>query len=184
LAKLDAAIAARQAALEKAIAEQKALEAAGPGALLKKQAALEALQAKPRPENDEKKQKEYDKKLKQAEKAVRDAEKTIKQKSKRVKDRVAQAHKALLAAQDARKRAETNYNERLQRAELQLKLVRETKDYALNTSLKNYIDPRVYRDWGERVGYDWKKLYTGSLLKKFAWAMQEDGQAQTKEPDE
>ncbi|MCG3140299.1 MAG: hypothetical protein HDKAJFGB_01345 [Anaerolineae bacterium] len=183
LAKLDAAVAARQAALEKALADQKALEA-GSGALPKKQAALEALRAKPRPENDEKKQKEYDKKLKQAEKAVRDAEKNLKQKAKRSKDRVAAAHKALLAAQDARQRAKVNYNERLQRAELQLKLVRETKDYALNTSLKNYIDPRVYKDWGERVGYDWKKLYTGSLQKKFTWAMQDDSQEQTEETEE
>lgn len=84
------------------------------------------------------------------------------------------AHKALSAAQDTRKRAETNYRERLEKAELGLELTRETKDYALNTSLKNYIDPRVYRNWGDRVGYDWKKLYTGSLQKKFTWAMQDD----------
>ena len=43
-----------------------------------------------------------------------------------------------------------------------------------NTSLKNYIDPRVYKDWGEKVGYDWKKLYTGSLQKKFTWAMRDE----------
>lgn len=183
LQKLDAAVAARQAALEKAIADQKAFEAAGPGALPKKQEALAAYQAKPVP-TDEKKLKEHIKKLKQLEKGVRDAEKNLKQKSKRVQERVKQAHKALIAAQDARKRAETNYKERVQRAELQLKLVRETKDYALNTSLKNYIDPRVYKDWGERVGYDWKKLYTGSLQRKFTWAMQDDDTSQTKETEE
>ncbi len=183
LAKLDAAVAARQAALEKAIADQKAYESAGPGALPKKQEALAALQAKPLP-TDEKKLKEHNKKLKQAEKAVRDAEKNTKQKSKRVQERVKQAHKALIAAQDARKRAESSYNERLQRAELQLQLVRDTKDYALNTSLKNYIDPRVYKDWGERVGYDWKKLYTGSLQRKFTWAMQDDDNGQTEETEE
>lgn len=173
LAKLDAAVAARQAALEKALANQKAFEAGGPGALPKKQEMLAALQAKPLPADD-KKLKEHNKKLKLAEKAVRDAEKNLKQKGKRVQERVKQARKGLIAAQEARKRAESNYGERLQRAELQLRLVRDTKDYALNTSLKNYIDPRVYKDWGERVGFDWKKLYTGSLLKKFTWAMQDD----------
>lgn len=173
LAKLDAAVTARQAALEKALANQKAFDAAGPGALPKKQETLAALQAKPLP-TDEKKLKEHNKKLKQAEKAVRDAEKNLKLKAKRTQERVKQARKALIAAQEARERAELNYGERLQRAALQLQLVRDTKDYALNTSLKNYIDPRVYKDWGESVGFDWKKLYTGSLLKKFTWAMQDD----------
>ncbi|MBI4673786.1 MAG: DNA topoisomerase I [Chloroflexi bacterium] len=173
LAKLDAAIQLRQAALDKVAAEQKAFAQKAPDAVHKKQAARAALQAQPAP-TDEQKLKEHTKKLKRAEKAARDAEKLFKQKTKRYKDRVAQAHHALLAAQDARKRAETHYRERLERAELQLKLVRETKDYALNTSLKNYIDPRVYRDWGERVGYDWKKLYTGALQRKFTWAMRDD----------
>jgi len=173
VAKLDAAIHARQAALDKAIVAQKAFDAAGPGALLKKRAALAALQAKSAP-TDERQLEEHTKKLKRAEKAVRDAEKAIKQKSKRVDDRVKQAEKALKDAKSKLERAKSNYAERLERAELQLKLVRETKDYALNTSLKNYIDPRVYKDWGERVNYDWKKLYTGSLQKKFTWAMQED----------
>lgn len=173
LAKLDAAVAARQAALEKARADQKAFDAAGPGTLPKKQQALAALQSKPVP-TDERKFKEHSKKIKRAEKAVRDAEKNLKQKAKRVQERVKQAEKALKDAKEKRDRAGHSYDERLQRAELQLELVRNTKDYALNTSLKNYIDPRVYKDWGERVGYDWKKLYTGSLQKKFTWAMQDD----------
>lgn len=172
LAKLDAAIQTRQAALEKARAAQ-AADLPAPEQLQKKQAALAALRAKPIP-TDEKELKEYNKKLKQLEKAARDAEKNLKQKTKRAQDRVTQAEKALKEANEKRKRAAQNYTERLQRAELQLKLVRETKDYALNTSLKNYIDPRVYKNWGERVGYDWKKLYTGSLQKKFTWAMRDD----------
>lgn len=173
LSKLDEAVKARQAALEKIQAEQKEFEAKAPEAVKKKQAALAALEAKAAP-TDEKKLKEYNKRLKHTTKAYKDAEKTFKQKAKRYKERVSQAEKGLKDAREKREHAESNYRERLERAERQLELVRETKDYALNTSLKNYIDPRVYRDWGERVQYDWKKLYTGSLLRKFTWAMQDD----------
>jgi DNA topoisomerase I len=173
LGKLDEQIKARQATLEKITADQKAYEAKAPEVVKKKQDALATVEAKGAP-TDEKKLKEYNKKLKTATRAARDAEKTFKQKTKRYKERVTSAQKALRAAQEARHRAATNYKERLERAELQLDLVRQTKDYALNTSLKNYIDPRVYRDWGDKVNYDWKKLYTGSLQKKFTWAMQDD----------
>ncbi len=173
LQKLDEQIKTRQAALDKLVAAQKEFDAKAPEQWRKKFAAQVALENQGAP-TDEKKLKEYTQKLKAAQKATRDAEKTFKQKTKRYKERVAAAHKALIAAQDARKRAESSYRERVQKAELGLKLVRETKDYALNTSLKNYIDPRVYRDWGKRVDYDWKKLYTGSLQKKFTWAMQDD----------
>ncbi len=168
LQKLDEQIKTRQAALDKLVADQKEFDAKAPEQWRKKFAAQVALENQGAP-TDEKKLKEYTKKLKAAQKAARDAEKTFKQKTKRYKERVTAAHKALVAAQDARKRAESSYRERVQKAELGLKLVRETKDYALNTSLKNYIDPRVYQIWGKRVGYDWRKLYTGSLQKKFAW---------------
>lgn len=173
LTKLDAQIKSREAALEKLLADQKTFEQKAPEQVKKKQDALAALEAKGAP-TDEKKLKEYNRKVKAATKAARDADKTFRQKTRRYKERVSLAQKAVQAAREARKRAESNYKERLERAELQLDLVRQTKDYALNTSLKNYIDPRVYRDWGERVDYDWKKLYTGSLQKKFTWVMEDD----------
>jgi DNA topoisomerase-1 len=52
---------------------------------------------------------------------------------------------------------------------LDVEFTRKTKDYNLNTSLKNYIDPRIYKSWCDYVGYDWNKLYTTSLQKKFSW---------------
>jgi DNA topoisomerase-1 len=183
LAKLDQAIKTRQAALDKLRADQQAFEAKAPEQLKKKQDALAALQAKPVP-TDAAKRQEHDKKLRHAEKAARDAEKQFRQKAKRYKDRIAQAEKALKEARAKRERAKSSYDERLKRAELQLRLVRETKDYALNTSLKNYIDPRVYKEWGKRVAFDWKKLYTGTLQKKFTWAMQDDENGQTQETEE
>jgi DNA topoisomerase I len=52
---------------------------------------------------------------------------------------------------------------------LDLEFTKKTKDYNLNTSLKNYIDPRLYKSWCDYVGYGWRKLYTTSLQKKFSW---------------
>ncbi len=47
--------------------------------------------------------------------------------------------------------------------------VRETKEYNLRTSLKSYIDPRIYYRWGRKVDYDWKLYYPKVLQKKFSW---------------
>jgi DNA topoisomerase-1 len=47
-----------------------------------------------------------------------------------------------------------------------------TKNYNLNTSMKNYIDPRVVKSWCEYVALDWAKIYSKSLQKKFSWAAQ------------
>lgn len=44
-----------------------------------------------------------------------------------------------------------------------------TKDYNLNTSLRNYITPRVYAGWGRRIDFDWKLYYSKSLQRRFAW---------------
>ncbi len=51
--------------------------------------------------------------------------------------------------------------------------MKATKDYNLNTSLKNYIDPRVYADWGQRIDFDWKMYYSKSLQRRFAWVEKE-----------
>ncbi|MFX0065174.1 MAG: hypothetical protein ACFFC7_23625 [Candidatus Hermodarchaeota archaeon] len=57
----------------------------------------------------------------------------------------------------------------LEKQQLKIKTQKETRDYNLTTSLKSYIDPRIYRKWGKSVNYDWKKYYPKSLHKKFSW---------------
>lgn len=52
---------------------------------------------------------------------------------------------------------------------LRIKLLKATRDYNLGTSLRSYIDPRVYAKWGGRVNYDWKKYYPKTLQRKFSW---------------
>src|SRR6059036_463481 len=59
--------------------------------------------------------------------------------------------------------------QRLEKLEFQLRLQQETKDYNLGTSLRNYIDPRVFKSWCEYVNLDWTKIYTRTLQRKFKW---------------
>ncbi|HZW85452.1 MAG TPA: DNA topoisomerase I, partial [Nitrososphaerales archaeon] len=48
----------------------------------------------------------------------------------------------------------------------ELEFYERTKNYNLNTSMKNYIDPRVVKSWCDYVGLDWAKVYSKSLQKK------------------
>ena len=59
--------------------------------------------------------------------------------------------------------------QRLEKLEMQLRLQKNTRDYNLGTSLRNYIDPRVMKAWLAYVGLDWKKIYTSTLQRKFKW---------------
>ncbi|MFX0168926.1 MAG: DNA topoisomerase I [Candidatus Hodarchaeota archaeon] len=56
----------------------------------------------------------------------------------------------------------------------QIDLAKKTRTWNLGTSLKSYIDPRIYRDWGHQVDYDWKAFYPKTLQRKFAWVDQEE----------
>jgi DNA topoisomerase I len=59
--------------------------------------------------------------------------------------------------------------DRLEKLKLQLKLQEETRDYNLGTSLRNYIDPRVFKAWADYLELDWTKIYTATLQRKFKW---------------
>jgi len=58
---------------------------------------------------------------------------------------------------------------REEKMKLTIELTEKTKDYNLGTSLRNYIDPRVFKAWTDQVGLEWEKLYTSALQKKFQW---------------
>jgi DNA topoisomerase-1 len=48
------------------------------------------------------------------------------------------------------------------------------RTWNLGTSLKSYIDPRVYYEWGQQVDYDvLEKYYPKALRRKFAWVTTE-----------
>jgi DNA topoisomerase-1 len=57
----------------------------------------------------------------------------------------------------------------IEKLKLQIKTKEKTRDYNLGTSLKSYIDPRIYCQWGKKVNYDWKLYYPKTLQRKFSW---------------
>ncbi len=65
----------------------------------------------------------------------------------------------------------------IEQMRLQIEAKRQTRDYNLTTSLKSYIDPRVYYNWGRKVDYDWKLYYPKTLQKKFSWVETTTGQS-------
>lgn len=54
-----------------------------------------------------------------------------------------------------------------------IKAMKETRNYNLGTSLKSYIDPRIYYNWGKKVDFDWKLYYPKTLQRKFSWVEDE-----------
>jgi DNA topoisomerase I len=60
--------------------------------------------------------------------------------------------------------------ERKRKLELDVKLQQRTRDYNLGTSLRNYIDPRVYKSWANKAEFDWTSIYPKTLQRKFLWA--------------
>lgn len=90
-----------------------------------------------------------------------------------------------------RKRLETSYQKKIERAERRIETAKDrlqrakdargklqaqtvmttkTRTWNLGTSLKSYIDPRVYYQWGQQVEYDvMERFYPKKLGQKFAW---------------
>jgi len=81
---------------------------------------------------------------------------------------------------DAQKKEKPN-RERIAKLELEVDFYRRTKNYNLTTSLKNYIDPRVYKTWCDYVGMDWTRIYSKSLQRKFSWVSQTRAKWDTEE---
>jgi DNA topoisomerase-1 len=59
--------------------------------------------------------------------------------------------------------------DKLEKVQITLRLQKETRDYNLGTSLRNYIDPRVLKSWMNHVELDWKRVFTSTLQRKFRW---------------
>jgi len=89
------------------------------------------------------------------------------------RDRIKKLKQSHRERQDKRRASLEARKERnklgIEKAKLQIEAYEMTRDYNLGTSLKSYIDPRIYYDWSRKVGYDWKKYYSKTLQKKFSW---------------
>jgi DNA topoisomerase-1 len=98
--------------------------------------------------------------------AARDASKTARERVRKLKNTYVTASLNLKKQIEERKRRD---RETVERMRMQVEAQEITRDYNLGTSLKNYVDPRIYYDWGKRVGFDWRSYYPTTLQKKFSW---------------
>ncbi len=91
--------------------------------------------------------------------------KTFEQALQKKKDKLAELEKSTPKTEKQKEKLKV----RIAKLKKAIELSEQTKEYNLNTSLRNYIDPRVYKAWADKVGLDWKVLYTGMLQRKMAW---------------
>ncbi len=85
--------------------------------------------------------------------------------------KIAQAQKKVDVAERKLKRAEAT----LGKAKIQGAVAAKGRTWNLGTSLKSYIDPRVFYTWGQQVEYDVLGLYyPKTLQRKFAWVREQE----------
>jgi len=101
-----------------------------------------------------------------SEESLKKAE-SIAQKTKKQKERVKKIKIQI-------KNRKAKHAERIEKLQLQIELTQKTRDHNLGTSLRNYIDPRIFKTWTDEVVAEWEKLYTSALQKKFLWVKSDD----------
>ncbi|HSB50385.1 MAG TPA: DNA topoisomerase I [Nitrosopumilaceae archaeon] len=112
-------------------------------------------------------------KINPTEKALAALKKVEASKPKTEKQKQAK-EKRIKTLNQAIKKQKQKHKERIEKLKLQIDLTTKTRDYNLGTSLRNYIDPRVFKSWTDEVGAEWEKLYTSALQKKFLWVKSEN----------
>jgi len=154
----------RKQSIQDAIAKHESQKARLEARLEEERASLQKLK-------DELKQKgeqgkptgSLEKRVAAKQKSVRATRERIQQAKSRHRDA---AEKLNRQTEEQRRRDQ----EAVEKLGLQLEARELTRDYNLGTSLKSYVDPRVYLEWGRRVDYDWRSYYSDNLAKKFSWA--------------
>ena len=125
-------------------------------------------------------------------KALREVEAALQEEARAQEEAASPKTRARVAASWAKRLAKAKQKtdaqrQRLERAEETLKrfdsqarLASRCRTWNLGTSLKSYIDPRVYAEWGQQVAYDVLSCYYPKTLQaKFAWARREEGEPET-----
>ena len=82
------------------------------------------------------------------------------------------ALEAQLQSKKAAGKKTESLEKRRAKAELDVNLMKLTKEYNLGTSLKSYIDPAAYVKWAKKVKFNIEKFYPKTLRGKFSWALQ------------
>jgi DNA topoisomerase-1 len=105
--------------------------------------------------------------------AAKRATKAARESSRKIKNNYLTSNQKLRKQVEERRRRDRDAVERMR---LQVEAQEITRDYNLGTSLKNYVDPRIFYNWGKKVGYDWRKYYPATLQKKFSWIEQQENE--------
>ncbi|MBU5689094.1 MAG: DNA topoisomerase I [Candidatus Aenigmarchaeota archaeon] len=100
------------------------------------------------------------------EKNIKSLEERLKKLNKQMKENKEKMEKSL-------KEKMEKIQEKIEVMKLKIDVTKQTRDYNLNTSLKSYIDPRVFYRWFKKVDFDWKKYYSKTLQRKFSWIEEE-----------
>ncbi|MEM4330373.1 MAG: hypothetical protein QXY64_04415, partial [Candidatus Bilamarchaeaceae archaeon] len=93
------------------------------------------------------------------EKNIKSLEERLKKLNKQMKENKEKMEKSL-------KEKMEKIQEKIEVMKLKIDVTKQTRDYNLNTSLKSYIDPRVFYRWFKKVDFDWKKYYSKTLQRK------------------
>jgi DNA topoisomerase-1 len=112
--------------------------------------------------------------LRQEAREKRQEAKTNKQRERvrtRYAKKIERAKKKIETAEDRLQRARAA----LDKAQAKDEVTVKKRTWNLGTSLKSYIDPRVFYEWGQTVDYDvLERYYPTALRRKFAWVREED----------
>jgi DNA topoisomerase-1 len=109
------------------------------------------------------------KSIKGISKRIESKKKVIRNGRKRIRDTKNKHRDAIIKLKERMDNRKQKDKELIEKTELQIEAKELTRDYNLGTSLKSYVDPRVYLEWGKTVEYDWRNYYSNTLVKKFSW---------------
>ncbi len=88
----------------------------------------------------------------------------------RYEKRIQRAHERIAKAHEMLERAQHSVG----KIKAQMTISGQKRTLNLGTSLKSYIDPRVYHRWGQQVEYDvLERYYPKALRRKFAWVRED-----------
>jgi DNA topoisomerase-1 len=100
---------------------------------------------------------------------IKSKKRVIKNSRERIRSTKAKHRERMVKLKEGMENRRQKDKEMIEKYSLRIKERELTRDYNLNTSLKSYVDPRVYLDWGKKVDYDWRDYYSKTLEKKFSW---------------
>jgi DNA topoisomerase-1 len=89
---------------------------------------------------------------------------------RKIRERYAKRIERAQARLDAARQRRSRASDALGKVKAQSMIAGKKRTWNLGTSLRSYIDPRVYVRWGENVNYDvLEKYYPSTLRRRFAW---------------